>query len=164
MIRAPSDGVVQELVPRAPGEVVKPGDLVARIVPSDSELVAEVRIDPKDSGHIHVGADADVRLATFDAAIFGTLRGTVEYLSATTFLPSPGQPALPGQPPGQNTSDPYYKATIRLSQDHVGTGDLTRPVTAGMMLQAQIHTGSKSIIRYMFKPVFNSLDQAFTER
>jgi hypothetical protein len=33
-----------------------------------------------------------------------------------------------------------------------------------MMLQAQIHTGSKSIIRYMFKPVFNSLDQAFTER
>lgn len=164
LIRAPSDGVVQELVPRAPGEVVKPGDLVARIVPSDSELVAEVRIDPKDSGHIHVGADADVRLATFDAAIFGTLRGTVEYLSATTFLPSPGQPALPGQPPGQNTSDPYYKATIRLSQDHVGTGDLTRPVTAGMMLQAQIHTGSKSIIRYMFKPVFNSLDQAFTER
>lgn len=164
LIRAPSDGVVQELVPKAPGEVVKPGDLVARIVPTGSELVAEVRIDPKDSGHIRLGADAEIRLATFDAAIFGTLRGKVEYVSASTFAPVPGQPGLPAQSPGQNTGDPYYKATIRLAQDYVGGGALRRPVTPGMMLQAQINTGSKSIIRYMFKPVFNSLDQAFTER
>ena len=34
----------------------------------------------------------------------------------------------------------------------------------GMVLQAHIKTGSKSIIRYLFKPVFNSLDVAFTER
>ena len=48
IIRAPSDGVVQELVPKSLGEVVRPGDPVARIVPTNRELVAEVRIDPKD--------------------------------------------------------------------------------------------------------------------
>jgi membrane fusion protein, adhesin transport system len=157
LIRAPSDGIVQELAPKSPGEVIRPGDLVARIVPTDRELIAEVRIDPKDSGHIHVGADADIRLATYDSAIFGQVRGKVEYLSASTF--APGQP-----PPGQNSAEPYYKATIRLLQDHVSSGATTYPITPGMVLQAHIKTGSKSIIRYMFKPVFNSLEVAFSER
>jgi membrane fusion protein, adhesin transport system len=158
LIRAPSDGIVQELAPKSPGEVIKPGDLVARIVPTDRELIAEVHIDPKDAGHIHVGADADLRLATYDSAIFGQVRGKVEYLSATTFSP----PA--GQAPGQGSAEPYYKATIQLLQDHVSSGTTTYPITPGMVLQAHIKTGSKSIIRYMFKPVFNSLEVAFSER
>jgi adhesin transport system membrane fusion protein len=160
VIRAPSDGIVQELAPKSPGEVIRPGDLVARIVPTDRELIAEVRIDPKDAGHIREGADADIRFATYDSSIFGQVQGKVEYLSATTFSPPPGQPT----PPGQSSAEPYYKATIQLSQDHVSSGAITYPITPGMVLQAHIKTGSKSIIRYMFKPVFNSLEVAFSER
>jgi membrane fusion protein, adhesin transport system len=160
LVRAPSDGIVQELAPKSIGEVVRPGDLVARIVPTDSELIAEVHIDPKDSGHIRVDADAEIRLLTYESAIFGPVLGKVEYLSATTFSPPPGQQ----NPPGQNIPEPYYKATIRLLQDHVRSGATNYPITPGMVLQAHIQTGSKSIIRYMFKPVFNSLDVAFTER
>ena len=160
LVRAPSDGIVQELAPKSIGEVVRAGDLVARIVPTERELVAEVHIDPKDSGHIRADADAEIRLLTYDSAIFGPVRGKVEYLSATTFSPPPGQQTAPGQ----NASEPYYKATIRLLQDHVRSGSTNYPITPGMVLQAHIQTGSKSIIRYMFKPVFNSLDVAFTER
>jgi membrane fusion protein, adhesin transport system len=159
LIRAPSNGIVQELIPKSIGEVVRAGDPVARIVPTARELVAEVRIDPKDSGHIHAGADAEIRLLTFDSAIFGSVRGEVEFVSATTFNPPPGQAA-----PGQNSSEPYYKATVRLLQDHVSSGATSYPIAPGMVLQAHIQTGSKSIVRYMFKPVFNSLDVAFTER
>jgi membrane fusion protein, adhesin transport system len=160
LVRAPSDGIVQELAPKSIGEVVRPGDLVARIVPTERELVAEVHIDPKDSGHIRADADAEIRLLTYDSTIFGPVQGKVEYLSATTFSPPPGQQ----NPPGQNTSEPYYKATIRLLQDHVRSGATNYPIMPGMVLQAHIQTGSKSIVRYMFKPVFNSLDVAFTER
>jgi adhesin transport system membrane fusion protein len=159
LIRAPSNGIVQELTPKSIGEVVRAGDPVARIVPTARELVAEVRIDPKDSGHIHAGADAEIRLLTFDSAIFGSVRGEIEFVSATTFNPPPGQAA-----PGQNSSEPYYKATVRLLQDHVSSGATSYPIAPGMVLQAHIQTGSKSIVRYMFKPVFNSLDVAFTER
>jgi membrane fusion protein, adhesin transport system len=158
LIRAPSEGIVQEVVPKSPGEVIRPGDVVARIVPTGRELIAEVRVDPKDSGHIRIGADADIRLATYDSAVFGQVRGKVEYLSATTFFP----PAT--QVPNQTPTEPYYKATIRLLQDHVSSGAVSYPITPGMVLQAHIKTGSKSIIRYMFKPVFNSLEVAFSER
>jgi membrane fusion protein, adhesin transport system len=160
LVRAPSDGIVQELAPKSIGEVVRPGDLVARIVPTERELIAEVHIDPKDSGHIREDADAEIRLSTYDSTIFGPVRGKVEYLSATTFLPPPNQQGSAGQ----TTPEPYYKATIRLLQDHVHSGTTDYPITPGMVLQAHIQTGSKSIIRYMFKPVFNSLDMAFTER
>jgi adhesin transport system membrane fusion protein len=158
LLRAPSDGIVQELAPKSVGEVIKAGDPVARIVPA-RELVAEVRIDPKDSGHVQAGADAEIRLLTFDSAIYGPVRGKVEYVSATTFNPPPGQTTQ-----GQNNSEPYYKATVRLLQDHVGSGGIKYPIAPGMVLQAHIKTGSKSIVRYMLKPVFNSLDLAFAER
>lgn len=159
LVRAPSDGVVQELAPKSLGEVVRAGDTVARIVPTERELVAEVRIDPKDSGHVHADADAEIRLLTFDSTIFGTIHGKVEFVSATTFNPPPGQGTQ-----GQNTAEPYYKATVRLLRDHVSSGATSYPIAPGMVLQAHIQTGSKSILRYMFKPVFNSLDVAFRER
>ena len=34
---------------------VRRGDVVAEIVPSDSDLVAEVRVSPRDIGHVDVG-------------------------------------------------------------------------------------------------------------
>lgn len=160
LVRAPSAGLVQEIVPKAPGEVVKAGELVARIVPSGYELVAEVRVDTKDSGYVNVGSHADIKFATYDSALFGTLSGVVERISATTFQPQPGQPAGVGQ----TTPEPYYKAVIRLSSDHLGVGSRRRSISAGMVVQAGIVTGSKSVMRYLLKPVFNSLDVAFTER
>jgi membrane fusion protein, adhesin transport system len=159
VVRAPAAGLVQEIIPKAPGEVVKPGEVVARIVPS-YELIAEVRIDPKESGYVQIGAPAEVKFAAYDSALFGTVPGRVEHVSATTFMPAPGQPHAPAQ----SAQEPYYKAIIRLSSDHIGAGTRKRPIAPGMMVQASIVTGSRSIMRYLLKPVFDSLDVAFTER
>src|SRR6202163_4499425 len=129
VVRAPAAGLVQEIVPKAPGEVVKPGEMVARIVPN-YELVAEVRVDTKDSGYVHVGTRADVKFATYDVALFGTLTGTVDHISPTTFPPQPGQPLLVGQ----SAPAPDYKASIRLPSNHVGTGTMRRPISTGMVV------------------------------
>ena len=82
------------------------------------------------------------------------------HVSATTFSPQPGQPPFAGQA----SPEPYYKAVVRLSSNHVGTGARERPIAPGMTVQAGIVTGSKSIARYLIKPIANSLDVAFTER
>lgn len=160
VVRAPSAGLVQEMIPKATGEVIKPGELVARIVPSGYELVAEVRIDTKDSGYVSVGSPAEIKFATYDSALFGTLPGVVERISATTFQPQPGQPLAAGQA----VPEPYYKVIIRLASDHIGTGPKQRQISPGMAVQASIVTGSKTIMRYLLKPVYNSLDVAFAER
>lgn len=159
-VRAPSSGTVHDLAPRAPGEVLKPGDVVARIVPDGGYLVAEVRITPRDGGRIAPSARANVRFVAFDSALYGTVGGVVEHVSASTFNPPPGQPLLPGQA----AAEPYYRAVIRLDRGSVGSGPMSHQIVPGMVVQAQIVTGSKSIVRYMLKPIFNSLDVAFTER
>src|SRR5207249_1422519 len=96
---------------------------------SGYELVAEVRVDTKDSGYVNVGSQADVKFATYDSALFGTLTGVVERVSATTFQPQPGQPSAIGQ----TTPEPYYKAVIRLSSDHLGRRDRVCRVEVGVV-------------------------------
>ena len=150
LVRAPVQGVVQELVPKAVGQVLQPGELVARIVPMGGTLVAEVQIEPKDIGYISVGDAASVKITTFDPARFGAIEGTVKKISASTFQTPEG--------------NPYYKAVISLAQGFVEAAGERHVVLPGMVVNAEIVTGSKSLTRYLLKPVFRSLDIAFTER
>ena len=150
VVRAPVRGIVQELAQRTAGEVVKPGELVASIVPLGQTVVAEVRLRPEDIGHVRVGADAEIKLSTFDPNVFGIIKGKVDHLSATTFQTEQGEP--------------YYKAILTLDRSHVGGDGKKRMILPGMVVQADIITGSKSFVRYMLKPVFRSLDASFSER
>lgn len=150
LITAPVKGIVQELVPKAIGEVMKPGDVIARIVPMEQELIAEVRVPPKDIGHISVGNPAEIKITTFDPARFGGISGTVRKISATTFQNERGEP--------------YYKAEIKLSKNHVGLKNEEHLILPGMVVNAEIITGSKSLTKYLLKPVYRSLDIAFSER
>lgn len=150
-ITAPVRGIIQELAQHATGEVVKPGDLVAKIVPVDEAVVAEVNVEPKDIGHVKVGDPAEIKISTFDPNVYGVLNGTVERVSATTFRDDPKSP-------------PYFKAIIKLEKGYYGSSERPISILPGMEVQADIVTGAKSLIRYLLKPVYRSLDGAFSER
>tara|TARA_R110002126_G_scaffold151287_2_gene298212 strand:+ start:3122 stop:4444 length:1323 start_codon:yes stop_codon:yes gene_type:complete len=149
-VKSPIDGIVQELAQKAVGKVVRSGELVARVVPIARQIVAEVRVDPYDIGHIKMGDAAEVNISTYDPSIFGTATGTIAVLSPTTFLTDRG--------------DPYYKAVIDLSENFVGENQSKRFLQAGMIVDAKIKTRSKSLMRYMLKPVLKSFGSSFSER
>lgn len=149
-VRAPVSGYIKQMAQSGPGEVVKPGDLIAEIVPTGQELVAEVRVRPNDIGHVKVGDTADVVITSYDINLQGTVPGKVRTLSASSFKDDQGQS--------------YFKAVIALGDTAVGKDENRRPVLPGMLVQANIVTGSKSIMRYMMKPIVRSLDTAFAER
>lgn len=150
VVKSPIVGIVQELAQKTPGEVVKPGELVAKVVPLDATVVAEVRVDPKDVGHIKKGDPVEVKLTTFDPSVFGILMGKVDVVSASTFKTEDGEP--------------FYKVVIALDDTHVGQGTRRRLIQPGMVVEANIVTGSKSVIKYLLKPVYRSLDIGFSER
>lgn len=149
-IRAPAAGIIHELIHKTPGAVVKPNELVAKIVPMDGNIVVEAQIEPSDIGHIQVGQEAEVEISTFDRNVFGTVTGTVKTLSATTFE--------------RQNGTTYYKAIIALEKNTVGSSERQRAILPGMVVKTTIVTGSKSIVRYFLKPVYRSLDTAFSER
>ena len=149
-VRAPARGIVKGLTVNSVGDVVRPGDPVLEIVPLDDELVAKVDVDPKDIGHVSIGDRAQVRITTYDPARFGVLEGSVSKISASTFEDERGEH--------------FYHATITLDRNYVGSDMAKHLVLPGMIVNAEIVTGSKSIVRYLLKPVFRSLDTAFSER
>ena len=70
-VRAPATGVIQELVTKSVGQVVRPGELIASIVPMNGDMVAEVRIQPQEIGQVQSGARAEIQVTTFDAVRYG---------------------------------------------------------------------------------------------
>lgn len=147
---APVDGVVQGLESRGIGSVVEPGQTIMKIVPVEDELIVETRISPRDIGYIRVGQRADVKVDTYESTRFGSVRGTVEQLSASTYFDESG--------------NPYYRAEITLDQDYLGVKDKQFVIIPGMTVQADIKTGSKTILDYLLRPISRGFNEAFTER
>lgn len=148
VVRSPTDGVIKGLAVNHAGEVIAPGQLLMEIVPADGELQVESRIATKDVGAVAVGQTVRVKVTAFDFARYGSIDGKLDQVSATTFFDEQNQP--------------YYKAKISLSQEWVGKEH--NRLIPGMVVQADILTGEKTLIEYMLKPVYIAATQAFTER
>ncbi|WP_207459952.1 HlyD family type I secretion periplasmic adaptor subunit [Azospirillum sp. SYSU D00513] len=149
-VRAPVAGLVQDLKVRAPGEIVQPGGLLMRVVPVDEKLIAEVRISSSDVGHTRVGQPVKLKISSYDYVRYGALPGVLQRVSATTFVDPAGVP--------------YYKGAVALSQPYLGPAPGQRPILPGMIVQADILTGNKSLLEYLLKPVAVSLSSSFHER
>jgi HlyD family type I secretion membrane fusion protein len=148
-VTAPIDGIVQKLTYKTRGAVIKPGDLVAEIIP-EGGVLAEVELEPKDIGHVKIGNRAEIRLSNHDINVIGKIDGTVSLISPTTFEKQDGSP--------------YYKARITFAKARLAVAGQDITLAPGTTLTAQILTDSKSLLRYMLKPVDRSLNTAFSER
>ncbi|MEP0522367.1 MAG: HlyD family type I secretion periplasmic adaptor subunit [Hyphomicrobiales bacterium] len=148
-VRAPFDGRIQELLPKAEGEVVRAGEPIGEIVPIGSKLYASVRLLPKDVGTVAVDDKALITLTAFNADTFGEVEGRVSKISPTTATDESG-----------NT---FYEVNVALKAiEGVKTADLSQ-LRPGMELQARIQTEKRTMLRYFLRPVYRSLERAFSE-
>lgn len=149
-LRSPADGIVHGFVPKSVGAVVQPGECLLYIVPASCGLAAVARLSPKDAGHVRAGQAAAVRVTAYDFSRYGGVNGMVKEISPATLVDPAGSP--------------YYKVIIVLEKDCVGRGNDSYPLLPGMLMQAQIKTGSKTVLSYLLKPVYNSVQGALRER
>lgn len=149
-IRAPVRGIVQAVHIHTIGGVAAPGEPIVEIVPINDELVAEVRLSPRDIGHIHAGQAAKVKFNTYDFARHGSVDGILKSVSATTFFDDDGEP--------------YYKGIVHLTDGFVGRGGQHHAIAPGMTLSAEILTDDRSLLQYLLKPVYRGINEGFHER
>ncbi|GGO86998.1 HlyD family type I secretion periplasmic adaptor subunit [Marinobacterium nitratireducens] len=147
---SPVDGFVQEIPQSEAGAVIAPGGTVAQIIPSDSGLLMEVMVSPRDIGFVEPGQAANIKIDAFNYSRFGSLEGSVKSISPTVFRSQPDSP-------------PFYKVQLELAQEYVGS-DSRHRLIPGMTGEADIATGRKSVLQYLLKPVFITADTAFHER
>jgi len=121
---------------------------VMKIVPVDDELMVETRIQPRDVGHVGVGQSVLVKVSSYDFSRFGGVAGTLKQVSPSTFL--------------DEEKKPYYKGLVKL--DHPYVGQEAYRLLPGMVVQADIVTGEKTVLQYLLKPMVLAYRQAFQER
>jgi adhesin transport system membrane fusion protein len=154
-LRAPVNGIVKNLRFTTIGAAVSPSAPILDIVPGDSALLFEARLDPKDVSHVSIGLPVSIKLTAYDSATFGELKGKVEMISPDTFRedarPVEGQPAN------------YYRVMISGAIDPENPKQQTMQIIPGMQAQTQIKTGEKTVMQYLLKPLTKAKD-AFRER
>ena len=149
-VRAPVNGIVQDLKFRTLGGVVPPGAVVMNVVPVEGPLHAEVRIATTDVGHVHPGQRARIKVLTYDFLRYGTIDGEVATVSASSFV--------------DEKSNPYFKGIVRLSRDHLGAGAGKLPVHPGMTVVCDIVTDRKTVLQYLLRPIAVALREGLRER
>lgn len=149
-VTSPVKGIVQKLDIASVGTVIAPGEAIAEIVPLDDRLVVEVRLSPRDIGFVEDGQPASIRFTAFDYAQFGAVEATVKHISPTTVSDAEGKS--------------FYKVILELSQDYVGEQQGRNLIVPGMVVQADIRTGERTLLSYLARPVTRALSLGFTER
>ncbi|MEP4380062.1 MAG: HlyD family type I secretion periplasmic adaptor subunit [Alphaproteobacteria bacterium] len=149
-VLAPVSGTVNALSLSGPGAVISAGQTLMDIVPGDETLVVEARVDPRDVGYLRRGQLVNVAVSGFDVSRYGTLSGQLERVSATSFADDEGRI--------------YYEARVVLAENELGPSIDRRRVLPGMTVEANINTGSRSLLEFLVRPVSASLRYAFAER
>ncbi len=81
-VQAPVSGVVFGLAVFAPGEVVRPGEPILKIVPEDAGLVVIARVDMIDVDQVWPEQEAMLRFSAFPARETPEIAGHVVRVSA----------------------------------------------------------------------------------
>ncbi len=149
-IKSTINGVVKNMRYNAVGNVVKPGEPIMEIVPTGDQLVVEAKLNPIDRGYVTVGQAATVRISTYDFARYGGLKGEVIRVAPDSSTDEDGAP--------------YFRVVVQTDKNYLGYNEGDLPITPGMQATVDIHTGKKSVMDYLVKPVLKLRDEAFRER
>jgi HlyD family secretion protein len=149
-IRAPQDGVVQQLALHTVGGVVAPGEPAMLIVPEADDLVVEVKIRAEDIDSVSVHELATLRFPTFNSRTTPTINGEVARIAADAVE-------------DERSGSSYYKSRIEIPAEERARLAPLR-LLPGMPVEAYLQNGERSVISYLTKPLAEQIEKTWRER
>jgi HlyD family secretion protein len=147
-VRAPEDGVINELRVHTPGGVIAAGAPLMDLVPLQDRLIVTARIRPEDIDVVRPGLKADVHLLPYNQRRVPPLDGVVMQVSADRLV-------------DKRSDQPYYAAKIRVEDSRATDGGVQ--IIPGMPTQVFIKTGRGTVALYALRPLLDSFNSAFRE-
>src|SRR6056297_3401842 len=142
---SPMHGVVNKLGVTTIGGVVRPGEEILQIIPLGEEVYVEAKVAPENIAGIRPGQEATIKMSADDFTIYGSLKGRVDVISADTFKDErrPDAPA-------------HYKVTVRVDKTSLTDRQRDIEIRPGMQATVELHTGEKTVLQYLLKPLYKS--------
>jgi len=176
-LRAPVDGVVQQIAVHTVGGVVTPAEPLMVVVPADSKLEIEATVQNQDIGFVRVGEPAEIKIDTFNFTRYGLLHGVVTNVSEDAMVrerPPGGSAAGSGagtsasargsEDPQSQAQDLVYTAHVSLDRTEMEIEGKPVNLAPGMAVTVEIKTGQRRVIEYLLSPLLRYKQEAMRER
>lgn len=153
-LTSPVNGIVKNIRMNTIGGVIKSGETLIEILPTDTEQVTEVKISPTDIAFVQVGQAANIKLDAYDYTIFGHLQGKVSYISPDTLIEE-----------SRNGPMPFYRVQLKVdtTQPRLGRSREIQ-IVAGMTAMVEIKAKNRTVLSYLTKPITKVLAESMGER
>jgi membrane fusion protein len=141
-VTAPQPGTVTGLATDV-GQPVQAGVVLARIVPNEPKLVAELLAPSRAVGFIAVGDEVRLRYAAFPYQKFGHARGTVTSVSAATVAGDVARGV-----------EPVYRIAVALESQTVVAYGARRGLLPGMAVEADVLGERRRLYEWVLEPLY----------
>jgi membrane fusion protein len=148
VLRAPRDGTVSAVLPK-PGQMVSAGQSLLSILPAGSALQAQLLVPSRAIGFIDPGSRVVLRYEAFPYQKFGQQYGQVTDVSRSALNSSEIATLI-----GQQSQQPLYRVQVKLDEQFVLAYGHKEPVKPGMTLQADILMDRRSLLEWVFEPLY----------
>ena len=150
-VRSPMEGVVQQVFHNTIGGVIKAGEAIMEIVPSNDTLIVNAKIRPSDIAFLYLNQEAIVRFTAYDFAIYGSLRGKIIHISADTIV-------------DEVNKQSYYQVQIKTDKNHLGNDENRHKIMTGMVASVDIVGEKRRVLDYILKPILRAKQNVLSER
>jgi hemolysin D len=170
-LRAPTAGAVHAIAVTTVDQVVKPGQQLMQIVPSDSGLEIVAYVANTDIGFIRKGDPATIKLAAFTYGTYGAIDGTVTDV-ANDALALQGKATLQSSSldgtyrqtsQAQMTGKLQFPITVRAARSTMAVANGEIPLVSGMSVSVEILTEYRRGIDYIASPLLELFSSAAHE-
>jgi adhesin transport system membrane fusion protein len=149
-LRAPTSGIIKTINQKTIGGIVEPAMRLIEIVPVDEDLKITSKIAPADIAFLEVGQPVNVKITAYDAQKFGSLKGTLQRISADTIEDREG--------------NIFFEIDVVTDKNYLGSTNQPLPIMPGMQAETEVITGQRTILEYLAKPFMRARDRALTEQ
>lgn len=150
-VNSPLDGNVINLKFKTIGGIIKPGEKIMEIVPKESDLIIEVKINTRDIDNIHLGQKTMIQVLSYNSRKTPLLPGKLKYIS--------GDAVEDISYKGSH----YYPTHIQVSKDALKKLGKTIKLFPGMPVTAFIQTRERTFMDFILEPVVDNMRRAFRE-
>ncbi len=149
LIRATSDGIILKLDLRNPGQVLRPGDAIAQIIPQNADTVIKAMVLTNDVAKVIVGQSVQLRFEACSYPDYGTLKGIVTAVSPDAISPQNNTGEATQQSANSNGS--YFETTIKPENLSFGKGNKQCHIQAGMKATADIISKQETALEFLLR-------------
>ena len=151
VISSPVSGTVVGTEVHTEGGVIRPGDTLMQIVPTNQLLAIVAKVQPTEIDRIRPGQLSSIRLSAFNFQAAHVIEAEVINVSADTFE-------------NEQTRESYYEVRLTITEKGIATmAKQDMFLLPGMPAEVLISTGNRTVLKYLLDPFIRMSERAFRE-